>query len=869
MTMFDTQSSNSFASVYPNPIAITFIDAGLDDVASLVSEFSVNTEVYVLDAGQEAIAQITQVLGGRSNISAVNIVSHGSNGTLQLGGESISDLSGYDDELQLWGNALTEDADILLYGCSVAEGAIGQRFVSQLAALTRADVAASTNLTGSAALGGDWDLEFATGSIEASDVLSDWAQAAYQTVLATYTVTTTDDIVDAGDGVLSLREAIDQANAANADTINFSVSGTITLTRGQLGLTDSALTTINGANTITISGNNAGRIFQIGSGATVELNGLTLTGGNATVYAVKDGGDIFSQGAILTVNNSTFSGSSARYGGAIVNYDGILTVNNSTFSGNSATAGGGAIDSSSLIGAASLIVTNSTFSGNSTAGDGGAINNDSLNGDGTASLRVNNSTISGNSASDDGGGIKNLLGAFTINNSLVAGNSASRGREINDFSSIDTIGSNNLFGYSGNSGIQSLSPSFRLNYITPTVGLNQILNTTLANNGGPTRTLALLPTLTLTVQANKTVTLLEDASSTSLGITAPTAPNPAVNAGSNRLLPANTNFDQRGTGFARIVGGTVDIGAFELQTPLPTPVITITGLPDSTKGAVYLADGTTAVTLNQSLTTTQLAGLVFKPVANANGSAGTFSYSVTDGTNTQSQTITLNITSVNDAPVVNLASATQSITSSNSLISGITLSDVDAGNNPVVVTLKVNSGILNVVTTPNVTIGSNNTGTVTLTGTIANINTALTNLRYSGSNNFSGNDSLNITVNDQGNTGSEGAKSDSKAIALNVSRDLGSLPLPQLISGSVDPTDPVDVYQVTFTSPVTLSATLAVLSGDADLTILDSSGNAIATSNNAGLIAEFLQRQLAAGTYRIQVRRFTGSTNYNLLLSKF
>jgi large repetitive protein len=219
--------------------------------------------------------------------------------------------------------------------------------------------------------------------------------------------------------------------------------------------------------------------------------------------------------------------------------------------------------------------------------------------------------------------------------------------------------------------------------------------------------------------------------------------------------------------------------------------------------------------------------------------------------------------------VVNLASATQSITSSNSLISGITLSDVDAGISPVVVTLKVNSGTLNVATTPNVTIATNNTGTVTLTGTIANINTALANLRYSSSNNFSGNDSLNITVNDQGNTGSEGAKSDSKAIALNVSRDLGSLPIPQLISGSVNVTDPVDVYQVTFTSPVTLSATLSVLSGDADLAILDSSGNAIATSNNAGLIAEFLQRQLAAGTYRIQVRRFTGATNYNLLLSKF
>jgi 23S rRNA G2069 N7-methylase RlmK/C1962 C5-methylase RlmI len=52
-----------------------------------------------------------------------------------------------------------------------------------------------------------------------------------------------------------------------------------------------------------------------------------------------------------------------------------------------------------------------------------------------------------------------------------------------------------------------------------------------------------------------------------------------------------------------------------------------------------------------------------------------------------------------------------------------------------------------------------------------------------------------------------------------------------------------------------------------ELAILDSNGTVIASSNQAGLIPEFLQRQLAAGTYRIRVRRVAASTNYNLVLS--
>ncbi|QZZ19176.1 DUF4347 domain-containing protein [Leptothermofonsia sichuanensis E412] len=102
-------------------------------------------------------------------ISSIHIVSHGEAGGIRLGSDwlNLNSLQTYASQLQSWGTALTEDADILLYGCNVAEGELGQAFVQIMSQLTGADIAASSNLTGSAALGGDWVLEVNTGNIEA------------------------------------------------------------------------------------------------------------------------------------------------------------------------------------------------------------------------------------------------------------------------------------------------------------------------------------------------------------------------------------------------------------------------------------------------------------------------------------------------------------------------------------------------------------------------------------------------------------------------------------------------------------------------------------------------------------------------------
>src|SRR5215211_179940 len=132
---------------------------------------------------------------------------------------------------------------------------------------------------------------------------------ASQAQAATYTVANTND---SGPG--SLRQAILDANASSgvADTIDFdlSLSGpqTITLASQLPTITDGAGLTIDGGSAdITISGNNAVRVFQVNPGAGLTLNDLTVANGRADFS-----GGIFNNGGTLTVNNSTISGNSAN-----------------------------------------------------------------------------------------------------------------------------------------------------------------------------------------------------------------------------------------------------------------------------------------------------------------------------------------------------------------------------------------------------------------------------------------------------------------------------------------------------------------------------------------------------------------------------
>ena len=154
---------------------IVFIDSRVPEPLRLLEELSAARgagaalELVMIDAGESGLAQIGRVLAGERGVSAVHIVSHGSAGLLQIGDTRLdtAELARHPDALLPWREALAPDADLLLYGCDVARGEEGVHFVAALAAVTGADVAASTNRTGSTALGGDWVLEHHSGRIEA------------------------------------------------------------------------------------------------------------------------------------------------------------------------------------------------------------------------------------------------------------------------------------------------------------------------------------------------------------------------------------------------------------------------------------------------------------------------------------------------------------------------------------------------------------------------------------------------------------------------------------------------------------------------------------------------------------------------------
>jgi hypothetical protein len=132
-----------------------------------------------------AIAQITQALANQKDIKALHILSHGSEGSVTLGTETLNgnNLENFNTQLKQWGKALTQNANILLYGCEVAKGEAGQNFLKRLSEITGADIAASANPTGSAELGGDWNLEVQTGPIETPIAFNPKALKTYSGVL--------------------------------------------------------------------------------------------------------------------------------------------------------------------------------------------------------------------------------------------------------------------------------------------------------------------------------------------------------------------------------------------------------------------------------------------------------------------------------------------------------------------------------------------------------------------------------------------------------------------------------------------------------------------------------------------------------------
>jgi len=181
---------------------IIFVDTSVQNYQSLLGDINPNIEVVLIHPQQDGLKVIADTLADRHDVDAIHIISHGEEGKIQLGADSIDShyLASHADLLATIGNAMSENGDILLYGCKVGADGTGLDFVQSLAQATHADVAASTDNTGSAQLGGNWVLETHTGNIEAKLFGNDAVLSHYDALLAAPTSENFDGVTVDGTG---------------------------------------------------------------------------------------------------------------------------------------------------------------------------------------------------------------------------------------------------------------------------------------------------------------------------------------------------------------------------------------------------------------------------------------------------------------------------------------------------------------------------------------------------------------------------------------------------------------------------------------------------------------------------------------------
>ncbi|CAG0977989.1 hypothetical protein PLCT2_01738 [Planctomycetaceae bacterium] len=475
-----------------------------------------------------------------------------------------------------------------------------------------------------------------------------------------------------------------------------------------------------------------------------------------------------------------WGGGGAGMGGALFNHTGTLTIINCTFTQNSAT-GGSSPD----------ISTNGQ-------GMGGALFN--LNG----GVLMVSSTLAGNSASGGnlnyggnvyslalhGKGVQDAPGTsiLTIENSIIAdatGDSnvtvAQGGHPFDNptgtsVSSLTTDSVSIIEGGINNSGATVTGTPFT---VDPMLAA-------LANNGGPTQSMA------------------------------PNTGSPAINGGNNAAanIPAR---DQRGV--SRIKGGTVDVGSVETganvapvitapasliiaQNTAHTFAATLSIADDAawgttlqltltaTQGTVTLAtiaglafttgDGTAdaAITCTGTLDAINAAlnGATFTPTTSYLGAAS-LQIGVDDqgntggGALTDSETVILDVQAANQAPVITAPATTGTQPDTVLVFTTLSIADADAGTASLEVTLTATNGTLTLAALAGLTFNAGD-GTadaaMTFTGNLTDINAALNGASFTPALAFTGAATLQIDVDDQGNTGPGGALTDTHIITVNV-----------------------------------------------------------------------------------------------------
>lgn len=350
---------------------------------------------------------------------------------------------------------------------------------------------------------------------------------------ANINVNTTDDELNS-DGDCSLREAVQAANTDTAVDGCTSGSGTDTITlpagtytlsiagvgedanlTGDLDITSNLTISGAGATSSIVNGGAIDRVFEVGLGATAQINGVTIQNGSIIGF----GGGIFNSGTLIinecTVDDNETTGPNLSGGGGGIFTQGVLTLTKSTVSNNTSQGRGAGIYNLDM----GLNITNSTISGNTGLNGGGIFNR----GTPPNVVNITNATIANNTATDNGGGVWNFGGTMNLRNTIVGVNSAATAAD-------DCAGAITSLGYNLASDAScAFGGVGDLNSTNPMLG-------PLASNGGPTMTHELL------------------------------AGSPALDTVPLSSCPLAT--DQRGV--LRPQGAGCDIGAYEGPPTLPS-----------------------------------------------------------------------------------------------------------------------------------------------------------------------------------------------------------------------------------------------------------------------------------------------------------
>ncbi|MDX2215332.1 MAG: DUF4394 domain-containing protein [Oculatellaceae cyanobacterium bins.114] len=159
-----------------NGTAYVFIDRAVQDYSTLVAHLKPGYQAVVLESDRDGITQISEVLQTSYDVTEVHVVAHGSPGCLQLGNTQINlaNLQHYATSLSQWRQVLVQGADLVLYGCRLAEQG-WNAFSHILQNLTGANIAASSQTVGN----GQWNFDRSLGNVKATVAFTPALQQSY------------------------------------------------------------------------------------------------------------------------------------------------------------------------------------------------------------------------------------------------------------------------------------------------------------------------------------------------------------------------------------------------------------------------------------------------------------------------------------------------------------------------------------------------------------------------------------------------------------------------------------------------------------------------------------------------------------------